>query len=395
MKLDIQSWIRIARRLGKHILEPSDIDTDSEIKIWRETYKSSEKVMKDLNDPHFFAQKAVLKEEINKRHTWEDFIVWRRQRDRNRRLQLLRYAAVVLIVMASVPVIWFLVDKPVEFPVVVQSGIEAGGKKAFLKLDNGNEIFLDKQLLLKEEDGIVIRNTQIGEVSYQDEGSIPLDSVIRYNTLFIPRGGEYQITLADGTKVWMNSDSKLIFPVRFPGNKREVILEGEAYFEVAHDTTRPFYVKACGIDIRATGTAFNVMAYGNEPECKVTLVEGGVNIEKNEFLISQLTPRIQFCIDLKTQEYKTCEVDLRVSIAWKDRIFFFEQESFRSIIAKLSRWYDITIVCNTPDLYDYRFSGEIRKYENVLKVLDMLKLTNEITYSLQADRSIMIYKVND
>ncbi len=107
MKLDIQSWIRIARRLGKHILEPSDIDTDSEIKIWRETYKSSEKVMKDLNDPHFFAQKAVLKEEINKRHTWEDFIVWRRQRDRNRRLQLLRYAAVVLIVMASVPVIWF------------------------------------------------------------------------------------------------------------------------------------------------------------------------------------------------------------------------------------------------------------------------------------------------
>ena len=187
----------------------------------------------------------------------------------------------------------------------------------------------------------------------------------------------------------------MIFPVRFPGNKREVILEGEAYFEVAHDTTRPFYVKACGIDIRATGTAFNVMAYGNEPECKVTLVEGGVNIEKNEFLISQLTPRIQFCIDLKTQEYKTCEVDLRVSIAWKDGIFFFEQESFRSIIAKLSRWYDITIVCNTPDLYDYRFSGEIRKYENVLKVLDMLKLTNEITYSLQADRSIMIYKVND
>lgn len=87
---------------------------------------------------------------------------------------MLRYAAVVLIVMASVPVIWFLVDKPVEFPVVVQSGIEAGGKKAFLKLDNGNEIFLDKQLLLKEEDGIVIRNTQIGEVSYQDEGSIPL-----------------------------------------------------------------------------------------------------------------------------------------------------------------------------------------------------------------------------
>lgn len=106
--------------------------------------------------------------------------------------------------------------------------------------------------------------------------------MIRYNTLFIPRGGEYQITLADGTKVWMNSDSKLIFPVRFPGNKREVILEGEAYFEVAHDTTRPFYVKACGIDIRATGTAFNVMAYGNEPECKVTLVEGGVNIEKND-----------------------------------------------------------------------------------------------------------------
>lgn len=270
-----------------------------------------------------------------------------------------------------------------------------GWKKAFLTLDNGNEIFLDKQLLLKEEDGTVIRNTQIGEVSYQDEGGVPLDSVTRYNTLFIPRGGEYQITLADGTKVWMNSDSKLIFPVRFPGNKREVILEGEAYFEVAHDTTRPFCVKACGIDIRATGTAFNVMAYSDEPECKVTLVEGGVNIEKNEFLISQLTPRMQFCIDLKTQEYKTTEVDLRVSTAWKDGIFFFEQESFRSIIAKLSRWYDITIVCNTPDLYDYRFSGEIRKYENALKVLDMLKLTNEITYLLQADHSIIVFKIND
>ena len=127
MKSDIQSWIRVARRIGKHILNQSDMD--STVKVWRKTYKSSEKVMKDLNDPHFFAQKAVLREEISKRYTWEDFIVWRQQRNRNRRLQLLRYAAVVLIIMASIPVIWFLVDKPVGFPVVVQSGMEAGGKK--------------------------------------------------------------------------------------------------------------------------------------------------------------------------------------------------------------------------------------------------------------------------
>ena len=97
-------------------------------------------------------------------------------------------------------------------------------------------------------------------------------------------------------------------------------------------------MKACGIDIRATGTAFNVMAYGNEPECKVTLVEGGVNIEKNEFLISQLTPRIQFCIDLKTQEYKTCEVDLRVSIAWKDGMIIVSLEKYENTKMCLKYW---------------------------------------------------------
>lgn len=198
-----------------------------------------------------------------------------------------------------------------------------------------------------------------------------------YNIVETPIGGEYSVTLADGTKVWMNAASSLKYPVQFSGNERVVELTGEAYFEVAKDPAKPFRVKSSGQTIEVLGTHFNVNAYANEGVIKTTLLEGRVKV-LNKTGIQFLPPgqqsvmnfggdgRIKVLTDTDTDEVT----------AWKEGYFQFNQADIHNVMRQLSRWYDIK-VSYSPELTYKQFQGAIQrdlKFSQVLRILGKTKL---------------------
>lgn len=171
-------------------------------------------------------------------------------------------------------------------------------------------------------------------------------------TLTTPRGKDYMVTLSDGTKVWMNAESKLQFPEFFQGKTREVILQGEAYFEVAKDATRPFIVKTDYFSTKVLGTTFNVKAY-SEKDANIVLIEGSVAVkQKNENKEAILRPGQQFTITGKRSLVR--EVDTYPYTQWREGFFYFENQTLFEIMQELGRWYNVNIAFDDPDKMNIR-----------------------------------------
>jgi transmembrane sensor len=273
--------------------------------------------------------------------------------------------------------------------------IQPGGAKAILSLDDGSVITLDNA-----QNGVLAKqgNTKItklvnGQLVYSTTLKLPHADIISYNTLSIPRGGEYQLTLPDGTKVWLNSDTKLRYPTLFSGNTREVsLLKGEAYFEVAKNPKCPFILKVNNkADIKVLGTHFNVMAYEDEPEMETTLVEGSVNVNSSNGTTINLTPGQQSRLKSDGSLSKM-EVNTFAYTAWKDGIFFFNNEDMGSIMRKLNRWYNVNIEFETDGAKNVVFFGKLKRYETIDKILEMIRLTHKVDYTLK-ENTIWIRKI--
>lgn len=388
MDTKIKEWMRLAQKISKYLLH-SGQKADQEVTDWRHNTSRSKKILEELSRPDYYALQSAKHRKITEKYSWDNFVLLQNQKQQRRKIRLFRYAASIAILIAAGSAILLFSNEP-QIPLVsTTSEIQPGSMKAVLILGNGEEMMLDNQHTFTEKDGTVIQNNESGELAYQNSGI--QDTVLQYNTLRIPRGGEYRLILADGTKIWLNSESELIYPTQFNTNAREVFLKGEAYFEIAHNPAQPFYVNTGLVKVHATGTAFNITAYADDPDLQVTLTEGGVNIEEGKKILTQLSPNFQFILNRKEGNYKIKPVDPRTATAWKNGSFFFEDEPLNCIIRKLSRWYDVDISCDNAALNQYKFSGEVRKYENASKVLDMLKLTNEITYAIQPNQRIIIY----
>ncbi len=248
------------------------------------------------------------------------------------------------------------------------ASILPGSNKAELVLSNGKKINLRN-----DKNGIIIDET----LEYSD--GTPLLSIDKKNlskmsaTIHVPKGGKYQITLPDGTKVWLNSMSKLEYPLAFTNEKRSVKIEGEAYFEVAKLTYKnkrvPFEVVSKTQTIEVTGTQFNISAYQEDPEAVCTLVEGSVNIHTSNGNIS-LVPNQQ-AIN-KSGSLTKKDVDVSSFVAWKNNKFLFYETELKDVMKGLSRWYDIQISYqgNIPDTYFY---GEIGRDKNLAEVLRIME----------------------
>ena len=201
------------------------------------------------------------------------------------------------------------------------------------------------------------------------------------NTLVVPKGGEFAIVLADGTKIWLNADTRLKYPTFFTGDKREVELEGEAYFEVQHDEKMPFIVKTSQSAIRVYGTTFNVKAYPDDSFQKTTLEEGsiGLLVSNKEF---KLVPNEQAILNTDNK-VNIIKINARQQSVWRHGRFLFDNENLEDIMAQLARWYDVNIFFIGPKVRDLHFSGEIDRYENIEKVLHMIGLTTNISFSIK------------
>jgi transmembrane sensor len=269
-----------------------------------------------------------------------------------------------------------------------------GGNKAVLTLADGSHIILgDAQNgILAKQANIDIRKAPGGKIVYNTSNLLGSNAPILYNTITTPRGGQYQITLSDGSKVWLNAASSLKFPAAFSNNERVVELTGEAYFEVAKLTGPsvtgregsriPFKVITNKQTVEVLGTHFNVNAYADEAAIKTTLLEGSVKVVQSETNNSQLLkPGQQAKLGAKIQ---ISDVDATQAIAWKNGYFIFSHEDIGSIMRQVSRWYDINIQYE-GNVTQEGFVGTISRFKDVAQVLDMLQLTGAVHFKTEND----------
>lgn len=292
---------------------------------------------------------------------------------------MLYYAAIALLIL-GIGITIYLFEYP-ENPKIEMSQTkqipQPPKKQIILTLSNGEQLPLEDTLfqMLKNEAGVVINNNTPKTLVYQAAGGKNTPGT---NTITIPRGGEYLLILADGTKVWLNSESVLHYPVVFAGAKREVQLQGEAYFEVAQNPAQPFIVHTPQFDIRVTGTQFNVRTYAND-YASATLIEGKVQVEQ-QGKTHPLQPGQQSRFVKGHMEIRT--VDLEEIVAWRQEAFCFKDRRLEHILNELSRWYDLEIVYQQAAIKNYHFTAWFHRSNSIQEVITILEKTHKIKMHL-------------
>jgi ferric-dicitrate binding protein FerR (iron transport regulator) len=252
-----------------------------------------------------------------------------------------------------------------------KNDIPPGGNHAILTLADGKQISLDSagNGALGKQGATTILKLNNGQLAYQAQGVI--SEQVSYNKISTPRGGQFQIVLPDGTKVWMNAASSLRFPTVFSGNDRQVELTGEAYFEVAKDKTKPFIVSVNRMKVEVLGTHFNVMSYPDEKSIQTTLLEGAVNVSGNGHS-QKLQPGQQAELSTNGSLQLVTDPDIESALAWKNGYFQFNKADLQSVMRQLERWYDIEVVYE-DEVPDFMFVGQLDKSANLSVILKILE----------------------
>lgn len=300
-----------------------------------------------------------------------------------------RIAAAAVVLIASTLILRMLIrQKPSPQPELVQPTAERpiapGSNKATLTLADGSRITLDstgKQVI--QQDNAIIHQQQ-GHLQYTSAGTA---ENISYNILSTPTGGQYQVTLPDGSRVWLNAASSLRFPTAFKGDERNVTLTGEAYFEIAQHASSPFKVMANDVEIEILGTHFNVMAYADEHNTTTTLLQGAVKVHSPGKAVL-LKPGQQAQFNHGTQGLLVSAADAESAVAWKNGYFSFSNENIQSAMRKIARWYNVDIEYR-GDVTHKALWGTISKFENIREVLSMLELTGTMHFSMEGRRVIV------
>ena len=252
------------------------------------------------------------------------------------------------------------------------SPIMPGQDKAILTLSDGTTVTLDSMKNGTSRQGRIQLNKKDGLLVY--EGASSNNGKLEFNTLSTPRGGQYQLILSDGSKVWLNASSSLHFPASFTGNDRQVTLKGEAYFEVAKNKEKPFRVKVENMVVNVLGTHFNVNAYEDESSIKTSLLEGSVKITQGRHS-DLLKPGQQAILDKQHKELDIVNADMSEVVAWKNGLFQFDGANIQTIMNQISRWYDVDIIYEGK-ASEHKFYGKISRDAQLADVLKILKLSN-------------------
>ena len=252
--------------------------------------------------------------------------------------------------------------------------IRPATRQAVLVLNNGRRIPLNKQDTLVNTEMLDIEITS-GQARYRTGPQQQADTVPVFNTVIVPRGGIYSLILSDGSKVFLNSESELTYPVQFCGDKREVILKGEALFEVTHRPEQPFIVRSGALETKVLGTVFNIMAYTNEPAIQTTLITGKVEVVVRDTEWREvLQPGDQACWRPRTGEWEIRQIDVRLKSLWRDGIIVLNDDSLEEVMRMLVRWYDVEYIFDTTLRGTHTFTGRIDRNTDLKSVLEKLTL---------------------
>ena len=379
-------WEIIAASIHGEELSPEEV---SILHDWLDENKQNRDEYTGLQT-FYEGNKGSLKDFINIQRAWEENC----GRVKNHKMIKLRrqivrwgYAAVVALTLGmGVLLLIEKEDEQVAKVEVVESPIVPGSPKAVLTLASGEQLDLQEEGHFVSKDSSKIRN--IGNVLEYEAGVKKKDNELEYNILTIPRGGEYQLKLEDGSNVWLNAETELRFPVAFGEDERRIFLKGEAYFEVAKDARRPFIVCVDGVDVTALGTEFNISTIQESGEVFTTLVNGSVRVVNEEGENCILRPEEQAVCKKGESDIGVQKVNTALYTSWKDGYYAFDKQSLGEIMRTLERWYDIHVVF-VDDAEKLRFSGRVKRYEDITNLLTMIKLTNDVDFTIE-NRTIIV-----
>lgn len=306
-----------------------------------------------------------------------------------------RMAASIAVIVAVGLFAWFQYNtvhqrnenRLVQVKEFEKNDVLPGTNKAILTFDDGSKVILDtsKNGNIAKQGATNILKPEKGQLVYQ--ATETPNARPMYNTITTPKGGQYQIVLSDGTKVWMNAASSLRFPMVFVGKERKVEMTGEIYFEVAKNAKMPFKVSTNGQEVEVLGTHFNVMAYENEKSIKTTLVEGSVKVSKDNHS-TILQPGQQSKVGFSNGIFRTInDVSLEDELAWKEGYFQFNNTSLDMIMRQIERWYDVDVqyIGKVPDEH---FTGKLPRNTNLSNVLKILSMS-EIQFKIEGKKIII------
>lgn len=295
-------------------------------------------------------------------------------------------AAASIILLIGLATYFLFFNKNMNRPdtaVAITTDVESPrSNRSMITLADGSRIYLDSATNgeLVVQDNIRLVKLNNGQIVYQ-AGSGETATELKYNTLENPRGSRaINMTLSDGSKVWLNAGSSITYPLAFTGNERKISMTGEAYFEVAHDKTRPFYVSKGDMQVQVLGTHFNVNAYDDENDIKVTLLAGSVKVGNNTGSIV-IKPGEQAMVITNQRPATSNRVDIEQVMAWKNGRFQFSDASIETIMKEISRWYDVEII------YDGSIKGhfvaDVSRDVPVSRLLQVLELTERVHFTIE------------
>ena len=396
---------RIKYLLLRFLREEATPAEQAELEEWAAEGPANRELMQELQDPTLVAEALAKLDQLHRGEAWAKVELYAAEHrpavltldDQGmRRRRILRWssvaAAVLIIAGVGILLPWARrnhVPATAAAPILAHDALP-GGNKAILTLSSGRRVILDSAT----EDTVLTEGAAIvagakGKLAYNPGNQT--DAPVVYNTLTTPRGGQYQLSLPDGTRVWLNAESSITYPTAFTGKDRKVQVTGEAYFEIAKNAHQPFSVEEKGMTIAVLGTSFNVNGYDDEPFSKTTLVEGKVKIDY-EKVGALLEPGTQAEVyrgpnpDNQTPAIKVGPANVEQALAWKNGLFAFSDADLPTVMRQLSRWYNVDVKYEGNIPKDrFEFNGKIGKLLTLEQVLKIL-IKTQVHYSIDGNQ---------
>lgn len=370
----------IDEKLLLYLLNEIDDIGREEVELWLEENESNRAYFKEFQRVHLELQWGVYAQEVR-----PDFAIFRMKLKKRSNIRIWYSVAAVLVLAlcAGGILLWRAEKSPVQ--VAQEVSIQPGKPQAVLVLSSGEIVKMGTiARQLEEQDGTSVQVSEAGSVSYQttEEKEVTEEKPDKVmNRLQVPRGGEFNLTLSDGTRVWLNAETELVYPVRFNGRQRVVYLKGEAYFDVAKNEEMPFLVQVEDVSVKVYGTEFNVNTYGG---VETVLVTGSVSMNQGGKEVL-LEPNQKGIFDKSKGEIRVENVDVLTYVAWKDGDFIFRNESLGSIMDKLSRWYGLDVFYQNGELRDVHLSGNLKRYKDVQELFRSFEKISDARFKVQGN----------
>lgn len=362
---------------------------EENVRVWLEASQENrnayESLMKDYLRIRWVQEDVHIREEQAKK------IIFSSLKKKRNLTPYYGVAASIAVLLIATLFFFIREDKQVVSEKLVVSEIKPIQSKAMLVLSTGEQIQLTKSTQkIQEQDGSVLKIDSVMGVQYDALSTKRVEKPI-YNKIVVPRGGEYFVTLSEGTKVWLDADSELEYPVFFSGDFREVKLKGNAYFCVTKKNDKPFVVRAGEFSLKVYGTEFNVNAYDLQ-NIETVLVNGSIGFKANISTPERMMAPNELAVsDSRTGQSEIHQVDIYPYIAWKNQNIVFVNERLESIMEKMARWYDVTVFFQDESLKDLRFDCNMRRYADIRDLFFFLEKTSNARFALNG-RTVVISK---